>query len=589
MANLRPVSYAAATVICVSVGIISGCAPADDFQCNDPNDFDCDGVPNEMDDTPGTPNPGTTAGTTTATGSTTSGDGDGDGDLPCVEGIPATTQVPRMLNTQYDRVIAELLGVTGLQANGGQPPSAALIPDSKGSLNGYGWVGYLTTAENIASEVMSGENKTHFISCDPAAAGCLEDTIRSFGRKAFRRPVTDAEVASFMRLASVEPQGTPDEVAEAILFAFLASPSFIMLPELAQETEGSAIKLSPHEVATRLSFLIWGSLPDDVLNAAADSGQLATSEQILAQAQRMVQDKARLSPVMKEFHHFYAAMGGGSHWEFSEHDSAKFPEFTSASVEPLNQELEMFFDTIASNGGTFDDLLLSNIGFVNQDTAAIYGLNPADFGPELRQVDLPPMDRPGFLTRGAFLSSFSHYDATSPIQRGAYISQNVIGITVEPPPPGAEQTPLPEGDYKTERERVQALTSSDAVCNECHESNINPPGWVFEHYSAIGKVQIVDPLGGPIDGTGDVKFGRGDIRPITSPFELMSEMTNAVGPRRKYAEKWVSFATQRIPNENDNCIVNQLTNKLTTGGYRIVDLMVDLTQDDSFRLRTVGN
>ena len=124
----------------------------------------------------------------------------------------------------------------------------------------------------------------------------MTDTIKAFGRKAFRRPLTDTEVTSFMRLNSLTPQGTPAEVAEAILYAFLASPSFILLPELARQRGLHLnIKLSSYEVAARLSFLLWGgTVPDDQLSAAADAGQLASKEQVgdpQAQAQRMLEEQ----------------------------------------------------------------------------------------------------------------------------------------------------------------------------------------------------------------------------------------------------------------------------------------------------------
>ncbi len=203
----------------------------------------------------------------------------------CVPGIPATSEVPRMTRLQYDTVVKDLLGLTGLTSNGNQPPSALLAEDSTGSMTDIAWTGYLGAAQEIAAEVMAGSNKSKFISCDPAAAGtagttCLTNTITTFGRKAFRRPLTSTEVTSFMRFNSLTPAGTPAQVAEAILYAFLASPSFIALPELGQTMSGTALQLTSYEAATRLSFLLWNSVPDDTLNTAADMGQLTTAAQI---------------------------------------------------------------------------------------------------------------------------------------------------------------------------------------------------------------------------------------------------------------------------------------------------------------------
>ncbi|HEX6272312.1 MAG TPA: DUF1592 domain-containing protein, partial [Polyangiaceae bacterium] len=434
----------------------------------------------------GTANGGTAAGGTAGTaGSAGSG-----GTPTCVPGVPASSQVPRMKNGQYDAVVKDLLGVSTLASAGNMPPSSQLAADSDGSLTDIAWNAYLTTAEKIAAEVMAGANRTRFISCDPAMANCLTDTIRAFGRKAFRRPLTDAEVTSFSRLNMLTPRGTPAEVAEAILYAFLASPSFITLPELAQEQEGGAFKLSQHEIATRLSFLLWGSVPDDALNAAADAGQLATREQILAQAQRMVMVREKTGPVVAAFHRFYADIRLGSHWNDIEHDTMKFPKWTPGVRAAMMTEIDRFFEEVAFQGGSFKDIFLSRVAYVNRDTAPIYGLDAAAYGADVTRVELDANQRPGFLTRVGFLASFSAGGMTSPILRGAYISKNVLGVHIDDPPPGAAETPVPPGDYTTNRQVMEALTAGD-MCAGCHATAINPWGFVLEGFDSIGSIQTV--------------------------------------------------------------------------------------------------
>ncbi|WP_234023959.1 DUF1592 domain-containing protein [Sorangium cellulosum] len=510
----------------------------------------------------------------------------GDPDV-CIPGIPTTTQLPRLLNREYDAVVKDLLGVEGLASEGNNPPSALLVPDQEGSLNDIAWNSYLVAAERVAAEVMAGPNKSRFISCDPAAAGCLETTIRTFGRKAFRRPVTDEEVQRFMRLATLEPQGTPAEIAEAILYAFLASPSFLMLPELAEDKEGGAYKLSNHEVATRLSFLLWDSVPDDELNAAADAGQLTTKEQILAQAQRMIGNREKTAPLVATFHRVYADIRPGAHWATLEHDTTKYPEYSPDVVAPMMAEIDAFFEEVTFQGGSFKDIFLSNVAYVNKDTAPLYGLKAADYGTELTRVELDPNERPGFLTRVGFLSSYSSYASTSPILRGAFITTKLLGVPLQPAP-GAEETPLPEGNFTTQRQVIEALTSPGG-CVECHSAMVNPPGFVLERFDSIGKVQTVDPLGGQLDTTGDVFFGENNIKKITTPAELMTELGAGPVAKRHYAEQWVAFATGRTPNSKDACVVDGLNAKLSNDGYTIVNLLADLTQADSFRLRVRGN
>src|SRR4029078_8154356 len=173
-------------------------------------------------------------------------------------------------------------------------------------------------------------------------------------------------------------------------------------------------QLSSHEVASRLSFLLWGSVGDDVLNNAADNNQLQTREQILAQAQRMIALRDRTAPQVSGLHRAWLPMNSGNaHWWSNDHDVAKSPLSTPAAKTTFAAELDNVFAEVAFTNGSFKDLLLSNVGFVNRDNAGIYGLSNA--GTALTNVSLDPMQRPGVLTRAGFLSSYAHYDSTAPM------------------------------------------------------------------------------------------------------------------------------------------------------------------------------
>ncbi|HMI88618.1 MAG TPA: DUF1592 domain-containing protein [Polyangiaceae bacterium] len=516
------------------------------------------------------------------------GSGGGTVGVPCVPGIPSTSQVARLKNAHYDAVVNDLLGVSVLATAGNAPPSSLLAPDSAGSLTNIAWNGYLTAAEKIAAEVMAGPNKSKFIACDPAVGTCLNDTIKSFGRKVFRRPLTDAEVTSFVRLNSLTPKGTPAEVAEAILYAFLSSPSFITVPELAQDKEGTALKLSSYELAARLSFLLWGTIPDDPLNAAADGGQLTTKDQIAAQARRML-TSPKAAAVVRSFHQYYAGMEPGSHWvNNSDHDTTKFPAYSAAAYPPMMAEIDAFFQDVVLSGGKFSDLFLSNVAFVTKDTAPLYGLDPARYTAQATRVQLSADQRPGFLTRAGFLSTFSKFDATSPILRGAFISGRVLGINPGTPDPAATKMMPPPGNYMTQRQAIEALTANDP-CRACHAVTINPPGFVLERYNSVGMWQDKDGLGGAIDGTATVRFGAAVSKTVGTPLEMMTEIANLPEVQSNYTVQWVAFASGRTPNPNDGCIVNQLSVNLANASYPVVNLIADYTATDAFRLRTVGN
>jgi hypothetical protein len=545
----------------------------------------CSGDPSN----PATPGDGSGKPSTPGGGGTAGGDADGGAGASaevCVPGTPATSQIPRLLTRQYEAVVRDLLGVTSVGAEN-KPPSQLLVADSDGPMTPDAWRIYQDVGAQIARAVITGPNRSRFITCAPATAGCLDQTIRSFGRKAFRRPLTDAEVARFQKLGQTTPAGTPDEVAETTLLAFLVSPSFLLLPELATNQASSAtVQLSSHEVATRLSFLLWGSVPDDALNAAADANKLQNKAEILAQAQRMIGVREKTGPLLAAFHRDWVQMNNGNaHWWKMDHDTARYPLYAAAKKPSWQGELDAFFQDVAFTNGSFKDLLLSDVGFVNKDNAAIYGLDPARYGADLTRVQLDAMQRPGFMTRVGFLSSYSGYDATSPILRGAFVAVYLLGVNPGPPIPGATMMTV-QGDFKTQRAYVEALTKPDS-CKGCH-AIVNPPGFVLENYDAIGKWQTADPRGGAVDGTvttATVDFGGGKTQQISSPLQLMQEVAASPKAKQLYAQAWVSYAFGRAPNGNDRCVVDQLDEKLSQKGYSSLNLHADLTQADSFRVR----
>ena len=527
------------------------------------------------------------ASTTAPTGGTTDGGigGTGGSSLPtdvCVPGVPVTSQIPRLKNSQYDNIVRDILGVTALAS--GALPSSLLNTDSIGAMNTFMWDAYQNAARTIAAEVMGGANRGNFIACEPSAANCLQDTIVAFGRKAFRRPLTEAEVTRFMALGSTTPAGTPEEVAQTTLEAFLVSPSFLQVNELSATQEGSYFTLTSHEVATRLALILWGTVPDAELDAAADANMLTTKEQILVQADRMLLLREKAGGQIGEVHRNYLALNDDAgHWFKERPDPAKYPLYKPEADVAMRAELDLFFEDVAYNGGSFKDIFLSNIAYVNQDTAPLYGVEAT--GTEMTRVELDPTQRPGFLTRLGFLSSHAHATMTSPILRGAYIIKNIIGSDQELiPDDDALMTPPPEGEFATERDYVTELTNKDA-CRGCHHVYINPPGFVLEGFDAAGGVQTVDPRGGgAINTTADVLFGD-EPKSIMTPLALMEEIVKRDFARRGYAEKVVAGATGRLPNANDACLVDELNAKLTEDGYTILDLFADITQADSFRLR----
>ncbi len=541
------------------------------------------------------------AGCTTAVADDPYGDGDesnvdgtgGTGANPennptvCVPGVPKTSQLPRLTRVQYDNTIRDLLGIES-------QPSSMLAPDTTGSVDQRAWDGYQLAAESLAAEVMANADaKAKAIPCVPDGDGadCAAQLIEQLGRRAFRRPLTSEETARFTALytdrAEITSSGTFEEAAELIIQAFLLSPSFLMRGEVTEVPEGEYFALSNYEVASRLSYMLWSSMPDDALLEAAASPTLWTPEQILEQARRMLGDpKART--MVRAFHEHYLKMGPGTRWENITRDPEKFPDFDESLVPLLSEETDLFVEHVVfDQSGTFQDLVQSPVGFVNASLAPLYDLDPAGFGAELVPVELDATKRAGVFTRLGFLTSHALYDRSSPILRGAFLQKDVLCADIAAPPPGAESTPLPAtADLTTNRQRVDAQTSP-TECAMCHHTFINPAGYPLEAYDAIGAYQTHELFSGEaLDTNASVTLGESEVD-VSGPVELSNAIAAAPEAQTCYARHWVQFAYERAINNEDSCTVDDLSEKLAAGGYTVLDLISDLTQSQSFRLRAL--
>lgn len=549
----------------------------------------------------GTSSPGTggsSGGTTPgAGGSSTSGGASGMLDPNCTPQIESTSQVPRLLNAQYDRTIRDLLGVTTLTAANGVVPSTVLATDFSGGMTDLAWANYKDVADKISTQVFADPKLiANFMKCTPVAGDttCLHQTIIDFGRLAFRRALTADEVARFDKVvaagATITPTGAPMEVAQALLYMFLISPTFIQRAETTTVSDGAGhFTLSSTEIAQRLAYMLWGTTPDAQLNSAADQNMLQTPQQIATQAARMLQDpKAR--DMVSQFHQHYLLMDSESHWATANRDPATFPNWNPAVVGPIDDETLKFFDAVTfTQGSTFKDFLTSPIAFVNKDTAPLYGLDGSKYGTDLTQVSLDATQRPGFLTRLGFLMNFASLTRTNPIYRGAFISKQILGLDIPAPPAGATQTPLPtDATLVTNREQVDAQTSG-STCAGCHHMYINPPGFVMEAFDAMGAWRTTESNGAALDTTGDITIvdGQPTVH-VNNPSELMAAIASSPGALQQYVSQWVGYAYQRPGDAADQCDVAQLSAKMSAGNYAILNLIADLTQTQSFRLREVS-
>jgi hypothetical protein len=504
----------------------------------------------------------------------------------CSPGIPGTSQLPRLTGVQYDNTIRDLVGIEA-------QPSSLLAPDSPGSVDQRAWDGYQAAAAAVAEQVMANAAaRAKVIPCAAGAdeAACVTQFITSFGQRAFRRPLTTAEVTRFQKLytdrAAITATGSFDEVAGLLLRAFLLSPSFITRGEIAEVAAGEYFALSPYEVASRLSYMLWGSMPDDQLFAAAASNALSTPAGILSEAQRMLESPQARTRIAA-FHRFYAHMGPGTRWTAAiQREPKLYPLFKESMIPALSDETARLFEHITfEQKGSFQDLLTTPLAFVNAALAPIYGLDPSGYGNDLVAVTLDPATRPGIFTRAGFLTAYSLYNRPSAILRGAFIQKDLLCTEIGAPPPNAESTPQPTEGLLTNRERTDAQTQA-ATCAGCHHALINPTGFAMEAYDAIGAWQTTEKENdAAIDTSASVPLNDLSFVDVSGPADLMHAIAASPEGQRCYARKWVQFAYERAVNPQDACTVDDLAAKLTSGGYTILNLVADLTQSESFRLR----
>lgn len=509
-------------------------------------------------------------------------DGGDDEDQPaCVSQLAPSSQVKLLTQRQYDRTIRDLLGLQQLEAYDNHAPSWILASDSDVEVTEIGWEAYQRAARAIAEQVMTTELRSLFIDCDLSDRdSCLSATVASFGRRAFRRPLTESELEGFAQLLDDGSELPAEDAAQILLETFLISPSFLVRAELGQEQSSPGVfTLSGYEVAARLSYLLWGTMPDEALSSAAEAGLLATSEGVLAQAQRMLADD-RAREMVNDFVEEYLGMGSGGAWTLAK-DATLFPEYTEAVRSAMTLETQLFFQDVVLGGGSFADLVESPVAFVNADTAPLYGLSAADFGQELTRVTLS--ERPGFLSKVGFLSAYSAFNQTSPIKRGAFVA-SMYGPLPAPPIGAASDLLPPPAEADTVRKQVEFQTAADA-CAECHEF-INPPGFVLESFDAIGRVQSVERTSSaPID-TSVVWSIEGETYALESVADLARALAESSRVRAEYARRWVSFAFELDELGDDDCNVEILSQALAEDGFSQLDLVAALTQTSQFSSRT---
>jgi len=384
---------------------------------------------------------------------------------------------------------------------------------------------------------------------------------RRFAERAFRRPLTDEQKRLFIDRHFDAAAGDTEKAVKRVVILVLKSPRFLY-----REAGGGP---DAYEVASRLSFALWDSMPDEQLLAAAASGKLSTREQVAAQAERMLNDP-RARAKLREF--FLRWLKVEQAPEIAK-DPARFPGFDAAVVADLRTSLDLFLEDVAwGDDPDFRRLLLADELPLNGRLAKFYGADlPADA--PFQYAKLNPQQRAGILTHPYLLAAFAYTGATSPIHRGVFLTRGVLGVALRPPPEAF--TPLTEDLHPklTTRERV-ALQTKPNACQSCH-GVINPLGFTLEHFDAVGRYRERDN-GKPIDATGVYETRQGEVVKFTGARELAKFLAGSEEVHTAFVEHLFHHLVKQPIRAYGPRQSAELRDSLAANGFNIRKLMAEI-------------
>jgi hypothetical protein len=508
---------------------------------------------------------------------------------------PGPSPMRRLTRTEYGRTLRDLLaaapgGAALVDVSGLPPDERAAGFDDNADVMGTSDLlieQYADVAARAAA-VVTGD-LARFLPCAAAGAGdaaCADTFIKSFGGRAWRRPLTTDETASLRAvLAEAETQG--DTFAEGIgrvVEVVLQSPQFMYRVEAAAGSGAApelpgAVRLSPHETAVRLSYLIWGTMPDDALMAAAAEDRLATSADVVREARRMLDDPRAREPVQT----FHAQWLGLDNLDDLDKDRVVYPAFEPALADSFRAETVRFVDEVVwSREGTLRALLTAPYTFVDRRLAAFYGVDaPGASDTQMAHVALDPTRRAGLLTHASLLSIHAKANQTSPVHRGRFVREQLF-CTVPPPPPADLEIRPPDLDPRLTTRQRFAQHTADQYCSSCHMM-LDPIGFGFEHFDGLGRWRDRES-GNPIDTTGELHATDVDGK-FDGVVELGQRLAGSARVSRCYATQWFRFGYGRGESAADTCSVDTLAAALSGSKGNVRQLILALVVTDAFRYR----
>jgi hypothetical protein len=434
------------------------------------------------------------------------------------------------------------------------------------------------------SGVSMTPSRQKIFSCHPSSGEeelkCAKQIVSNLARTAYRRPVIERDVKPLLELyESGKKQGGFEAGIGLAIQGLLISPEFLFRVEHepANMTPGTAYAVSDLELASRLSFFLWSSVPDETLLELATQGKLSEPKVLRQQTQRMLQDP-RSESLVKNF---------AAQWLhvrnldlLSPPDSGVFPEFDHTLKTALSKEIELLFKDFIDNDRSILEFLSADFSFLNERLAKHYGI-PGVYGSHFRRVTLADENRWGLLGKGSILTVTSYATRTSPTLRGKWILETIVGTPVPPPPP---DVPSLREDAQTRnlsmRERME-MHRSNPVCATCHRL-MDPLGLAMENYDAVGAWRTVNTDKTPIDASGTLPNG--------TDFEGPQQLREVLWEDREqfaitFIERFLTYALGRGLEHYDMPAVRMIRNESAPQQYRLSSIVMNIVESQPFRMR----
>lgn len=490
----------------------------------------------------------------------------------------------RLTRFEFNNTVRDLLGDDTLPGNAfpseeigngfgndadAQPVSSLLVEQ------------YAAVAEQVALRATETPAKLAALaSCttDLAEADepeCARTLFADLLPRTYRRPLHDGELDEVLELWALLRQDTTFAVSVAgVIEMLLQSADFLYRVEHGRMDDDGRLRPTDHEMATRLSYFLWGTMPDDTLRAAAEAGTLSSAGQVREHAERMIADP-RARPMVRFFFDNLLPISALSALE---RDDVRYPKYSAAIGVLMREETQRFLEhAIFEGAGTWPDALTAEYTFMNQALAEYYGVSGV-VGDEFQQVALDTTQRLGVLTHAGVVAGTIHSNETNPVVRGSFLVQKIMCNTI-PLPTGdvlAEIKPPDPDSGATARERYEQH-SSDPACVGCHRA-MDPVGLALENYDAVGLWRDTEN-GVTIDASGSVPGVEGEI---DGPVELVRKIASAEKTHLCFAQHWANFAYGRTHAKPDECVQTAIEEAFTESGYDVQALLVALTQTDAF-------